>query len=196
MGASAFDNVAVALVHYPVYDKNRQIVATAVTNLDIHDIARAARTFGLYRYYIVTPVAGQQALAGRIVKHWQDGWGARYNPKRKTALDLVSIVSSLDDALEDLEAVLGAPARLVTTGARSSAETVSCGRLSSLVKEREHSYLLVFGTGWGLAEEIASRADLILEPIRGTGDYNHLSVRSAAAIIFDRLFGMQLSSRA
>ncbi|MGW8301987.1 MAG: RNA methyltransferase [Desulfobacterales bacterium] len=29
----------------------------------------------------------------------------------------------------------------------------------------------------------------MLEPIAGKTDYNHLSVRSAAAIIFDRLLG-------
>ena len=54
---SPAERVAIALLHHPVYDKNRQVVTTAVTNLDIHDIARASRTFGLSRYFIVTPVA-------------------------------------------------------------------------------------------------------------------------------------------
>lgn len=184
-------NVAIALVHYPVYDKNRQVVTTAVTNLDIHDIARAARTFGLGRYYVVTPVDGQQALAGRIVTHWQDGWGAQYNPKRKSALELVRIVSTLDAAISDLETAFDRPPKLVTTGARSSTETVSCGRLAELIRDQQQPYLLVFGTGWGLTEEVTSRADMVLEPIRGAGDYNHLSVRSAAAIIMDRLFGVR-----
>ncbi|AJE04930.1 hypothetical protein GPICK_13145 [Geobacter pickeringii] len=184
-------NVAVALVHYPVYDKNRQVVTTAVTNLDIHDIARAARTFGLGRYYVVTPVAGQQMLAERIVMHWQDGWGAQYNPKRKSALELVRIVSTLDAAVSDLEAAFGRPPKLVTTGARSRTETVSCGDLSELLRDERQPYLLVFGTGWGLTEEVTSRADMVLEPIQGPGDYNHLSVRSAVAIIMDRLFGMR-----
>lgn len=47
--------------------------------------------------------------------------------------------------------------------------------------------VLVLGTGWGLVEEILEKADVILEPIRGMGDYNHLSVRAAAAIMLDRL---------
>jgi hypothetical protein len=34
--------VYLALLHYPVYDKNHQVVTTAVTNMDIHDIARRA----------------------------------------------------------------------------------------------------------------------------------------------------------
>ena len=40
-------NTWVALAHHPVLDKDGRIVTTAVTNLDVHDIARAARTFGL-----------------------------------------------------------------------------------------------------------------------------------------------------
>ena len=87
---------SVALIHHPVYDKNGQVVTTAVTNLDIHDIARTARTFGADRYYVVTPVAEQQSMVNRIVSHWQEGWGATYNPKRKAALDLVSVAPSLD----------------------------------------------------------------------------------------------------
>ena len=182
-------NVSVALLHYPVYDKNRQVVSTAVTNLDIHDIARSARTFGLLRYYIVTPVLGQQELAGRIVRHWQEGWGATYNPKRKAALELIEIVSSLEDVLADLKERFGRPARLVTTGARLHPRSIAFSDLRQLVADREQPYLLLFGTGWGLVEEVFEKADLVLEPIRGAGEYNHLSVRSAAAIIMDRLFG-------
>jgi hypothetical protein len=47
--------------------------------------------------------------------------------------------------------------------------------------------LLIFGTGWGIAEEIVNRADHRLEPIKGVENYNHLAVRSAAAIILDRI---------
>ncbi len=182
-------NVSVALIHHPVYDKNRQVVSTAVTNLDIHDIARSTRTFGLLRYYIVTPVPGQQELAGRIVRHWQEGWGATYNPKRKAALELIEIVSTLDDALTDMEERFGRPARIVTTGARLHPRSITFSDFRQLVADREQPYLLLFGTGWGLVEEVFERADLVLEPIRGAGEYNHLSVRSAAAIIMDRLFG-------
>lgn len=182
-------NVSVALLHHPVYDKNRQVVSTAVTNLDIHDIARSARTFGLFRYYVSTPVPGQQQLAERIVRHWQEGWGATYNPKRKAALELIRIVSTLDEVLADLHGRFGRPAKLVTTGARFHPRSVTFGHLRELMADRDQPFLLLFGTGWGLVEEVFERADLVLEPIRGVGDYNHLSVRSAAAIIMDRLFG-------
>ncbi|MBT8351253.1 MAG: RNA methyltransferase, partial [Deltaproteobacteria bacterium] len=38
-------NLYVALVHYPVVNKNGDVIASAVTNLDLHDIARAAKTY-------------------------------------------------------------------------------------------------------------------------------------------------------
>jgi hypothetical protein len=53
----------------------------------------------------------------------------------------------------------------------------------------EQSYLLLFGTGWGMTEELFDSADYVLEPIKGHGEYNHLSVRSAVSIYMDRLFG-------
>ena len=31
-------NLYLGLVHYPIYNKNMQVIATAVTNFDIHDI--------------------------------------------------------------------------------------------------------------------------------------------------------------
>ncbi len=181
--------VAIALLHYPVHDKNRRVVATAVTNLDIHDIARTARTFGLARYYVVTPVPGQQELSRRIVRHWREGWGAGYNPKRKAALELVSVVATLDEAVSDLEKEFGGPVRTVATGAAGAPNSVSYALLGEKIRAGEANYLLLLGTGWGLTAEVLDRADYILEPITGPGSYNHLAVRSAAAIIVDRLLG-------
>lgn len=181
--------LAVALLHYPVYDKNRRVVATAVTNLDIHDIARTAKTFGLARYYVVTPLPEQQELSRRIVRHWQEGWGADYNPKRKAALELASVVTTLDEAVHDLEGELGGPVRTVATGAGVAARSVSYADMSGLLARGDENYLLLLGTGWGLTSEIMDRADIILAPITGSGAYNHLAVRSAAAIIIDRLLG-------
>ncbi|TMA55668.1 MAG: RNA methyltransferase, partial [Deltaproteobacteria bacterium] len=52
--------VYLALLHYPVYDKNAQVVTTAVTNMDIHDISRAGRTYGVRGFFVVTPVKALQ----------------------------------------------------------------------------------------------------------------------------------------
>lgn len=182
-------NVSIALVHYPVYDKNRQVVATAVTNLDLHDIARAARTYGLFRYYVVTPVSEQRELAERIGSHWREGWGAAYNPERKKALELMRVVDSLDAAREEIELASGKPVKLVATGALERPGSISLAEFADLIRDASQPYLLLFGTGWGLADEVFQQADLVLDPIRGAGDYNHLPVRSAVAIILDRISG-------
>ena len=179
---------SIALVHYPVYDKNKQIVATAVTNLDIHDIARAARTFGAERFYIVTPVALQQNLVNRVADHWQSGWGATYNPKRKMALDLLRVMPDLAAVTEDMQTRHGSKPLVVVTGASGRAGAVSDRDLTTRIKESSDSFLLLFGTGWGMTEEIFDSADLVLAPINGPGDYNHLSVRSAVSIYLDRIF--------
>ena len=187
---SAADKVSIALVHYPVYDKNRDIVATAVTNLDIHDIARAARTFGIARYYIVTPVEEQRRLVEKIRTHWLEGWGSTYNPKRKDALELLQTEGTLEAAIADIEGRSGRRPKVVVTGAAGRANSVSFVQMKALFEaEPDQPFLLLLGTGWGLIEEVFDRSDYVLEPISGGGDYNHLSVRSAASIMLDRLFG-------
>jgi hypothetical protein len=186
---SGDSNVSIALLHYPVYDKNRQVVASAVTNLDLHDIARAARTYGLFRYFVVTPLREQQVLVSRIAQHWQEGWGAGYNPKRKAALELATIADSLLVAIESLEKHYGKKVKVVATGAKGHSQSISYAKMKTLLQDSNQPYLLLFGTGWGLTDEILSGADHILTPILGAGDYNHLSVRSAVAIILDRLMG-------
>jgi len=181
--------VAIALLHHPVYDKNRQVVTTAVTNLDIHDIARAAKTFGMFRYYVVTPVAEQLALAERIRAHWIEGWGAGYNPRRREALELLRVVDGLEAAVADMTGAFALAPRIVVTGARGRSGCIDTARLRESLEEETRPTLLLFGTGWGLTEEVFDCADLILEPIRGSDTYNHLSVRAAVAIYLDRLFG-------
>jgi hypothetical protein len=78
--------------------------------------------------------------------------------------------------------------RIIVTGANFSGNVLSYEKLSEMVKNNESCPLLiVFGTGSGLAEEIVRNADFRLEPIKGAGHYNHLSVRSAVAIVLDRV---------
>ena len=181
------NNLAIALLHYPVYNKRREIVTTALTNLDLHDIARSARTFGVSRFYVVTPSLEQRRLAARIADHWRDGWGASYNPDRKEALDIVRVLPTLGYALQDLQSGFEKQVQTIVTGATPRPNSIDCQKLRELLKITDTPYLLLFGTGWGLTEECFQAADLILEPIAGMDGYNHLSVRSAAAIALDRL---------
>jgi hypothetical protein len=57
----------IGLVHYPVYNKNDEIITTAITNFDIHDIARTARTYNTAGYFIIHPLENQQMLANEII---------------------------------------------------------------------------------------------------------------------------------
>ena len=181
--------VYVALLHHPVYDKNRQVVTTAVTNMDIHDIARSGRTYGVRGFYVVTPVKALQKLAAKIIEHWETGYGSQYNVTRKQALEIARIANSLDDALIDIEREAGEKPLVIVTSARSGANRVSFNTMRDMLNNTTRPCLILFGTGWGLTETIFSQSDYVLEAIEGYTDYNHLSVRSAAAIVLDRLMG-------
>jgi tRNA (guanine37-N1)-methyltransferase len=182
--------VCLALLHHPVLDKNGQVVTTAVTNMDIHDIARAARTYGIAGFYVVTPVKALQKLSLKILEHWEQGYGSQYNATRKEALALVRICDDLDGAIIDIEREWGGKPLIIATSARAGPNRTSFAALRDVLINNAHPILILFGTGWGLTDEVLSRADYILEAIQGPTDYNHLSVRSAAAIILDRLLGI------
>jgi len=177
------------LLHHPVLDKTGAIVTSALTNMDIHDIARSARTYGVRRFYVATPVKALRVLAAKIMEHWETGYGSTYNVTRKDALSLVGLEHDLDSTLLTLEHATGMRPRLVATSARSGPDRTPCVELRAQLDVRREPHLIVLGTGWGLAPEVTERADVILEPIWGPTDYNHLSVRSAAAVILDRLRG-------
>lgn len=181
------ERVFAALLHWPVYDKKGRIITTALTTIDIHDLARLAKTFGLGGVYIVTPISAQLELARRIVKYWTEGPGVRHNPLRKVALEKIRFSTSLENVLEELKSQCGMVPKTVATSARSFPRSVGYGELRKEI-EKGGYYLILFGTGWGLSNELILQADYRLEPIEGKG-YNHLSVRTAAAIILDRLVG-------
>ncbi len=180
-----FRPLAIALVHYPVLDRRGDIVTSAVTNLDIHDLARLATTYRLARFYLVTPALEQRTLTSRIMKHWQEGYGASYNPDRRQALDCLQISDSLDEALHDWRELNGGSGVAMLTGARHE-DGVSFSAAQALAAEQP--VMLVFGTGHGLAPVLYAADRPCLAPVR-PGSYNHLSVRTAAAIILDRLLG-------
>lgn len=185
-------NLYVALLHYPVINKNGDTIASAVTNLDLHDISRVAKTYGVKAFYVVTPLTDQQVLVDRIVSHWVSGAGSRYNPKRRAALELIRIKTALDDVLDHIKAKEKATPVTVVTSAdqrlMNDRRKIGFYQFREMLK-KESVYLLIFGTGWGLSRRILARADYLLEPVTGCTGYNHLSVRSAASIILDRLLG-------
>ncbi|MEN8142797.1 MAG: RNA methyltransferase [Thermodesulfobacteriota bacterium] len=180
--------VDLALVHFPVCNRNREVIGSAVTNLDLHDIARAGRTFGLDKYYLVTPFTDQQKLVGDILDHWLTGHGAEYNRHRKEALSIVELCDDVAELYDKATAKWGQRPTVLATSAAASDRTVGYGEVRQRAFDGE-PLLILFGTGWGMAPELLAEVDAFLPPLTGSGEYNHLSVRSAAAIILDRLLG-------
>lgn len=177
----------VALVHYPVYNKDRQVVATSITPLDLHDLARSCVTFGVRRCYIVNPLPLQRQVARRIAAYWQSGFGGVYNRTRQEAFSVIALAEAVEDAEREIAESLGRRAQVVGTTARRFPGAVAYPVLAERIAREEDPWLLLFGTGWGMTTELLNRCDCVLEPITGPTPYNHLSVRAAASIILDRL---------
>ena len=188
MTSSSANRIYVALVHHPVIDKNGETIASAVTNLDLHDIARVCKTYGVRGYYVITPLEDQMVLVNRILGHWTSGVGGEYNPLRRQALERVRVKATFDEAVDEIAVAQGCRPNTVATTARRHAGSLSYRRLRGMVVDPV-PLVLAFGTAWGLSDAFMANADYILDPLAGAGTYNHLSVRSAVAIILDRLLG-------
>lgn len=180
--------VDIALLHYPVYNKKGDVIASAVTNLDLHDLARLAKTYDLGAFHVITPVKEQQVFIRRILDHWLIGWGREYNKDRAEALKLIRISNSIELAKESIQAGTNQEPVVLATGAQEKGPVLSPEEAKRLL-EGNRPALLVFGTASGLAREVIEQADYVLPPVQKEAQYNHLSVRTAAAIIVDRFLG-------
>lgn len=183
------NNIYVGLVHYPVYNRRGEVVATSVTNFDIHDISRTCRTYDIKKYYIITSVDSQQELTKRIINYWTEGDGIEFNKNRNEAFANTELSNSVEELIKEIEKVEGKKPRIITTSAKIFNNSVDYETLGKEIVDEKSPYLLLFGTGWGLTNEIMDMSYKILEPIRANAKYNHLSVRSAVSIILDRLLG-------
>lgn len=188
MTPAVLHSLNIALIHHPVVNKRGEIIGSAVTNLDIHDIARTAKTYGIGNYFIATPYQDQQQLVRELLSHWQTGHGAAYNPARKEALDVVRLASSLEEVITAVTRQHGCRPLIVATSALVGDKSLSYSELRDKICQGA-PVLLLFGTAHGLAPALREQTDATLPPIRGGTQYNHLSVRSAVSIIIDRLLG-------
>ena len=184
-------NIHLALVHFPVYNKSREVVVSSVTTLDVHDISRVCRTYGVGTFYVVTPLKTQQELVERLVGHWLKGHGAEYNPTRKEALLKTVVKNNLGAVIKEITEQSGKKPRIVVTGAKKAPKSIGYTALKNELEQGEPT-LLVFGTGWGLEKNLVQNADHALLPIEGVSGFNHLPVRGAISIILDRLLGQRV----
>jgi len=181
-------NIYMALVHYPVYNKNREVIASALTTIDLHDLSRLAATYNLAGLYVVTPLEDQLRVAQEMIDHWCHGWGKAYNRNRSEALSLVRLARSIRHTRAEITETCGLAPILIGTSASTVLNRATYEQVSALT-DGKTPVLLLLGTAWGLTTESLAECDYNLEPIYGPTAYNHLSVRSAAGIILDRLFG-------
>ncbi|MCL1872859.1 MAG: RNA methyltransferase [Clostridiales bacterium] len=182
--------MSLALLHYPVYDKKGQVINTSLTNLDLHDISRAAFTFGLEKFYLIQPQENQRELLDQLLLYWQTNIARKYNPYRADSLALIDPCASLEEAFFAASAQTpGQVLKVIATSARAVDNMTGYAEMRRIMGQEGGHYLLLLGTGWGLTEETLAGADFRLRPVYGVSGYNHLSVRSAASIILDRLLG-------
>ena len=182
--------IYIGLVHYPVKDREQNVVTTAVTNLDVHDLSRSSRSFGLTGYFVITPIEVQRDLVGKILEHWVNGSGKKRIPERSAALSICTPIESIDAAIAAIEARHKQKPVVAITAAKLPGGIAprAYNEVRARMRASTQPWLILFGTGHGLAAEVLERGDVALPPIR-PGVYNHLSVRAAGAITLDRLFG-------
>ncbi len=182
-------NLSIALVHHPVIIEGKNSGTSSLTNLDIHDIARISRTYGLGKYYIITPLKDQQEMLDGILRHWIHGSAKRHSD-RAEALRLIHTVDDIAQAIEHITQRTGIRPQVWGSSAKWPNKKQSIVPLN-FAKAREvllhEPALLLLGTGHGLAPEVLAACDAFLPPLRFISDYNHLSVRAAAAILIDRI---------
>lgn len=189
---------ALVLLHYPITSRKGEIIATAVTNLDLHDLSRSARTYEVDHYYVVTPVPEQHEIVGRILNHWQEPRSREWHPDRFEALSRLQLVNTFEDVKADLKSRYSdLPVEVCLPDARPLPKQLGYTDLRERWRHEVQSgkngvKVIVLGTGWGVAPEFYPEVQTYLAPIygpHGASGYNHLSVRAAGAIILDRLFG-------
>lgn len=178
-----------ALLHDHVLVQSGVVGTSSVTSIDIHDIARSSRTYGLKQYFVVTPLIDQQKIVKKILQFWDEA-GISYNKNRSDAVSRVILQKSLDEVIEAIEKQEGKRPLIIATSARP---VEGCQLISYQdqfqVWSQQRPVLFIFGTAQGLSSELIKRCDYLLGPLEGFSNFNHLSVRSAAAIIFDRWLG-------
>ena len=127
----------VSLLHTPVFDRNQQIITASVTNLDLHDIARSCKTYGVKKYFVVHPSPDEQALNSRIMNHWKSGYGQLSHPTRTDAFELVRLVPTFEEVVKEIELEEKARPYLVGTSAKNQGpKSVTIGDLKAKQKER------------------------------------------------------------
>lgn len=105
-------------------------------------------------------------------------------------MEYVAVAEDLEETIEWIEDAEGQSPLLVATSARgSNKKAVSFDELRNRLRNDPRPMYILFGTGWGMTDELIDVCDVILPPIMENSEFNHLSVRAAVAIMLDRVAG-------
>ena len=134
----------------------------------------------------------QQQIVEKFLSFWHEGEGVTYNASRHVALKSVTVKNDLESTIQAIFEGEGKLPLIIATSAQNLADSYTAVNFHEQDKiwSQNRPVLLLLGTGRGLASDVLKKVDYILSPIEGLTAYNHLSVRSAAAIIFDRWLGI------
>ena len=175
--------VTVALIHHPVLDRRGEEITSTVDHFDVMDGSRLSLTYPIWRFYVVNHVPAQRALVERLIEH---GNKAASRDEARGSFSKTIWAPDLDTVIAEHEDELGQPPTVVATSAKASARSIGAPALRRRIAGGE-PILLLFGKAWGLAPCLLDSTPLRLRPVDGGTGFNHLSVRSAMAIVIDRL---------
>lgn len=188
--ARALPSHYVVLMHDEIDLGDDKTGTTSITSIDIHDGARSSRTYGVKNFFLVSSLIDQQMIAKTLLDFWVKGAGVEYNRSRHDAVSRVQIAVSLRETIARIEEIEGVRPLVIATSAKIIPGKQALDYFSQGdVWRQRRPVLLVFGTGKGLAKSAIDQVDYVLGPVKGFSDFNHLSVRSAMAIVLDRWFG-------
>lgn len=183
-------NHYVSLMHTQVLVKGGRVGDTSITSIDIHDVARSSSTYGISNFFVTSRLKDQYMIMQTFLDFWKSDEGKKYNPTRFHAIAKVVPTKSLDEVLSHIEKKEGKKPIIIATSARSKKMGTQIDYFSQgALWKKERPILFLFGTGQGLCDEIVQKSDFLLSPVQGLVDYNHLSVRSAVAVVLDRWLG-------
>jgi len=132
------NDIYVGLIHHPIYNVNKEKITTTVTNLDLHDIARAAKTYDIKKYFVINHLKSQQALIKRMKDYWTEGYGAEFNENRKQAFTIMEIANNLGEVTNLIEGISGIKPKLVATDAKIFPNSVSYKNMRLKMDENDN----------------------------------------------------------
>lgn len=170
-------------MHHPVRDRRGDVITATIDHFDVFDASRLSLTYPVAGVFVVNPEPSQRDLAERVIAYGTD---PHRSEDRRGCLHKTRWAPDIAAAREAVLAETGRAPRTISTSAQASPDAVGFAAVRAAIATGA-PHLLLVGKASGLTDDALAAADLRLAPIDAGTGYNHLSVRSALAILIDRL---------